>query len=551
MYGLKSIKLYFFSILKLFFLNFKNIYFKSNFYNRKLITFIPDRIFYKPSTYLSASLTVISNDFYKITDTAPELLWKENIKDKLKFKNLHSFLWLARLDRKNNKIMTKNIIRSWINIYYNYDPSTWEMEITARRIIAWSSNTDITLENSDKEYKENFFLSLIKQSNFLSKNLKKLFYDPSKIICCAAIILSGMMFKENESNYKIGIKELEKVVKNYFDEDGFPKSRNPEEVFICLKYLILIREWFKEAQKPIPYFLNEIISKCGSCYAMLSCSNKQFPLFNGATEINHKDYDTFLKNLKYKFISKNYEFSNLIKIKKKKFEFFIDCGNPPPTNFTKYYQAGCLAFELISNKQKVICNSGYGKYLSTKLTALSRSTAAHSTLYINDTSSCIFQKNKFIIKVYGNSLIKKHKVINKTYTEDKNFYSIAASHNGYEKKFGYIHTRSIKISKKEDKIFGQDELKKTKNYSNSLIYFIRFHIYPNTKIVKTKAGNSILISLSNGEGWLLQSETNDFEIEKNIFLGNKNKIINNESVSISGNINEEIISIKWEIERVN
>jgi len=33
--------------------------------------------------------------------------------------------------------------------------------------------------------------------------------------------------------------------------------------------------------------------------------------------------------------------------------------------------------------------------------------------------------------------------------------------------------------------------------------------------------------------------------------GNKNKIINNESVSISGNINEEIISIKWEIERVS
>ena len=551
MYGLKSIKLYFFSILKLFFLNFKNIYFKSNFYNRKLITFIPDRIFYKPSTYLSDSLTTISNDFYKITDTAPELLWKENIKDKLKFKNLHSFLWLARLDRKNNKIMTKNIIRSWINIYYNYDPSTWEMEITARRIIAWSSNTDMTLENSDKEYKENFFLSLIKQSNFISKNLKKLFYDPSKIICCAAIILSGMIFKENESNYKIGIKELEKVVKNYFDEDGFPKSRNPEEVFICLKYLILIREWFKEAQKPIPDFLNEIISKCGSCYAMLSCSNKQFPLFNGATEINHKDYDTFLKNLKYKFISKNYEFSNLIKIKKKKFEFFIDCGNPPPTNFTKYYQAGCLAFELNSNKQKVICNSGYGKYLSPKLTSLSRSTASHSTLYINDTSSCIFQKNKFINKVYGNSLVEEHKVIKKSYIEEKDFYSITASHNGYEKKFGYIHTRSIKILKKEDKIFGHDELKKTKNYSNPLIYFIRFHIYPNIKIVKTKAGNSILISLSNGEGWLLQNQTNSFQIEKDIFFGKKNKIVNNESVAISGNINKEVISVKWLIERVS
>ena len=210
-----------------------------------------------------------------------------------------------------------------------------------------------------------------------------------------------------------------------------------------------------------------------------------------------------------------------------------------------------MAFELISNKQKVICNSGYGKYLSAKLTSLSRSTAAHSTLYIDDTSSCIFQKNKSINKVYGNTLVEKLKVINKNYTEDKDFYTIIASHNGYEKKFGYIHTRSIRISKKDDKIFGEDQLKKTKNNLNSLIYFVRFHIYPDIKIVKTKAGNSILISLPNREGWLLHSKTNSFEIEKNIFLGNKNKIINSESVSISGNINEEIISIKWEIERVS
>jgi len=551
MHRLKSIKLYFFSILKLLSLSFRNYYFKSYYYNKKLITFIPDRVFYNPSSYLSASLSTVGYDFYKITGTSPEELWKTQIKDKQKFENLHSFLWLTKVDRKNSKNITKDIIKSWMNNFFNYDPGVWEMEITARRIIAWASNTDITLDDSDKQYKKNFFLSLIIQSNFILKNLKRLSYNPTKIICCASIILSGLMFKENELNYKIGIKELEKVVKNFFDENGFPKSRNPEDVFISIKYLILIREWFKESQKPIPDFLNEIISKCGSCYAMLSSLNKQFPLFNGATEINHKNYDIFLKNLKYKFLNKNFEIADLVKIKKRKFEFFIDCGNPPSDYFAKNYQAGCLAFEIISNKQKIICNSGYGKYLSPKLTFLSRATAAHSTLYLNDTSSCIFQKNKFINKVYGNLLLQKHKVINKNYKEDKDFYFIAASHNGYEKKFGYLHSRSIRISKKDDKIFGHDELKKTKNYSNPLTYFIRFHIYPDTKIVKTKAGNSVLISLSNGEGWLLLSETNNFQIEKSIFFGNKNKIINNESVSIAGSVDKEIISIRWEINRVN
>ena len=551
MYRLKSIKLYFFSILNIFFLSFRNFYFKSNYYNKKLTTFIPDRIFYRPATYLNSALTTSSSDFYKIENVSSKLIWKINLKEKQKFENLHSFLWLTKIDRKNSKIITKNIVLSWINNFFNYEPNVWKMEITAKRIISWASNTDITLENSDKLYKEKFFISLIKQSNFLLKNLNSLLSLSDKIVCCAAIILSGIIFKENNFNYKIGVKELEKIIKIYFDQEGFPKSRSPEEVFISIKYLILIREWFREAQKPIPDFLNDVIQKCGNCYSFLSCSNKQFPLFNGTSEINYKDYDIFLKNLKYKFSNKKYEIANLVKTKNKKIEFFMDCGNPPNNKFAKYYQAGCLSFELISNKQKIICNSGYGKYFSAELTSLSRSTASHSTLYINNTSSCVFQKNKFINKVYGNSLIKKHKIIDKNYTENKEFFLVSAAHNGYEKKFGCTHKRSVKVLKNKDKIVGLDEIKKNEKYSNSLIYFIRFHIYPDIKITKTKAGNSILISLSNGEGWLLQSQKNNFVIEKNIFLGNKNKIINNESVCITGYINKELISIEWELEKVS
>ena len=213
----KSIKLYFFSLFNLFLSSFRNYYFSSNFYNNKLFTFIPDRIFYNPSSRLIFALTTTSNDFYKITNTSPELLWETSFKDKRKFENLHSFLWLTRLDRKNSKTITKNIISSWINNFYNYNSETWEMEIMARRIIAWCSNTDITLEDSDKVYKKKFFLSLIKQSNFLFKNLNNLSHDPSKIICCAAIILSGIIFKKNDINFKFGVKELEKIIKNYFD----------------------------------------------------------------------------------------------------------------------------------------------------------------------------------------------------------------------------------------------------------------------------------------------------------------------------------------------
>jgi len=551
MLRLKSIKLYFFATLKLLFLSFRNYYLKTNFYNKKLEKRVPSRIFYSPSSYLISSLTSSNNDYYKITNLSPEIIWQTNIKNRSEFNNLHSFLWLTKIDRKNSKILTKDIILSWINKFSNYDTKTWDAEITSKRIIAWTSNADITLQDSKKSYKEKFFLSLTKQINFLVRNLKTLPNNSSKIICCSSIILAGIIFSENNSNQRFGIKELEKIIKIYFDKNGFPKSRNPEELFISLKYLILIREWFKESHISIPEFLNDIIYRCGTCYSMFSSLNKQFPLFNGSTEIEHKDYDTFLKNHKYKFVCKEKEIAEFTKISKKKFDLFMDCGNPPQDKFSTHYQAGCLSFELISKTQKIICNSGYGKHLSPKLTLLSRSTAAHSTLYINNTSSCIFQKNRIINKVYGNSLIEKHKIINKNYTENNEFYFLSASHNGYEKKFGYVHTRSIRIFKKKDEILGCDELKKTRNRLNSVNFSIRFHIYPNTKIVKTKSNKSVLISLENGEGWLLESKTNNINIENDIFLGNKNQIMKNESVLIAGTTNESSSSIDWKIERID
>ena len=47
--------------------------------------------------------------------------------------------------------------QSWIDNFFDYNAQTWEMELVAKRIIAWTSNSEITLEDSDKTYKENFF----------------------------------------------------------------------------------------------------------------------------------------------------------------------------------------------------------------------------------------------------------------------------------------------------------------------------------------------------------------------------------------------------------
>ena len=86
------------------------------------------------------------------------------------------------------------------------------------------------------------------------------------MIGCAAIILTGLSYPQNNNYLNTGLNLLKKLVKYSLDNDGFPKSRNIRQLNFYLKYFILIREWFKESQNEIPDFINENIYYLGQAY---------------------------------------------------------------------------------------------------------------------------------------------------------------------------------------------------------------------------------------------------------------------------------------------
>ena len=85
--------------------------------------------------------------------------------------------------------------------------------------------------------------------------------------------MSGLVFKEYEDNYELGISELETLVKNFFDIEGFPLSRNPNDLIFFSKYLILCREVIKDSQKYVPEFLEDIIEKNLVCLNFIKTPN--------------------------------------------------------------------------------------------------------------------------------------------------------------------------------------------------------------------------------------------------------------------------------------
>ena len=520
------------------------LYLNSNIYNKKITPSIVSSLKYCPSPNLLNSLIKYDKKKINIKNYSLNKIWdNKNLKEK-DYRNLNSFFWLFSLDLKSSKKDTQNIILQWIDKNHRYNSKNWEVDIIAKRIIAWTSNSRLTYEDGNTEYKDKFNSIIKKQINHLIIEIERSEWVDDKMIGCAAIILTGLSYQDKDDYLNRGLNLLRKLIKFSFDNDGFPKSRSIRQLNFYLKYFILIREWLKESQSEIPDYINENIYYLGQAYAFTWQNDKVDLLFNGNHETSNVDFDHYLKKLGYSFTSQNNELGGYVVLNNKKISLIMDVGSSPDKKFSSNYQAGALSFEIISNGKKLICNSGYFQNYNHRLNKLSKSSAIHSTLILDDRSSCRFNETKNESSMISQGL----KILKKNIVFEKNYWKINAAHDGYLKKYGVTHEREVEFYPEQMKFIGHDKIT-SKNKIKNLKFEIRFHLEPDIKIMKTQDNKSILIDLA-GEGWKFNSENSTMNIDDGLYFGKKDSIVDNQNIVISGMTNDENQTIKWEIKKI-
>jgi len=524
-------------------LSLKQFYQNSRFYNKKISKTKDISFRYKPSPYLLSSIVKYQKKKYKIEDFALETIWQDNLKYE-EFEKLNNFFWFFSLDLKSSKKTTQTVLNNWINKNDIYNKKSWDFDITSKRIISWLSNHQLTYDDYEEEFKKKFNQSIQKQANHLLYEIKNLTEVENKIIGCAAIILTGLAFKEDDKYLVKGLNLLKKIIKSSINNEGFPKSRNIKQLIFYLKYFIIIREWFKESHNTIPEYIDETIYYLGQSYTFIWQNINQDILFNGNHISNNSEFDQYLKRFGYVFKNENKEIAGYAILKNKRIILAMDIGDSPSNNFSKFYQSGALSFEVFSNGKKLITNSGYFSNNQNKLNKLSKSTSLQSTLSIEDHSSCDYKKsNKSnLIVDKGINIIKKNIVF------ENNYWKISGSHDGYLKKFQTIHEREIEFYPEQMKFIGFDKLLKKDN-SGQIKFDIRFHLEPSSKVMKTQDNKSILIELED-EGWKFNCENFDINIDNGLYLGIKNSYKKNQNICISGISKNKSEIIKWEITKL-
>ena len=107
----------------------------------------------------------------------------------------------------------------------------------------------------------------------------------------------------------------------------------------------------------------------------------------------------------------------------------------------------------------------------------------------------------------------------------------------------------IEVTRTENTVYYVDLDKILKKHKKNIKFDIRFHLNPNSKVMKTLDNKSILIELEN-EAWKFSCDNFDINIDNGIYFVNKNSYIENQNIFISGVSNKSEESIKWEISKL-
>jgi uncharacterized heparinase superfamily protein len=198
----------------------------------------------------------------------------------------------------------------------------------------------------------------------------------------------------------------------------------------------------------------------------------------------------------------------------------IDTGPPPPQIFSSRAHAGCSSFEFSVGAQRLVINCGSPDANRAAAREAARMTAAHSTLVIDDTSSCRFASHTGLRKWLDDQIVSGPDKVDVERHDEPSGTTVSVAHNGYEARFGLIHERRIMLHSDGKMIDGSDWLRASAagGAVETRAFALRFHIHPNVRLKRVREGLAVLCILPNARRWLFETSSGQVDIEESVFF---------------------------------
>ena len=472
-------------------------------------------------------------------------------------RQLHSFGWLRHLrasDMELSRSNARSLVDDWIRFSRHHDRIAWEPEVVARRISAWLSQTPLILDGCDFAFYRRFLRSLTRQVRYL----RRVAYDGPpgmpRLRVVIALAAAALSMSDQPRFLRSAARRLDLELVAQILPDGGHVSRNPGAILDALIELLPLRQAFAARGTPPSRVLVSAIDRMMPMLRFFRQGDGSFTHFNGLGATATDQLATVLAYDDVRAaVPLSAPHSGYQRIDAGATMLVVDAGRPPPIDFSVSAHAGCLSFEMSVGRQRLIVNCGVPSPNSISLRRLARTTAAHSTATLNDTSSCRFLTRTSIGDWLGEAIVSGPRRVDVERRNIAGATSLTLRHDGYVDRYRIVHERRLTLSNEGDRLEGVDTFVspsgKPIGRSGKDTYAIRFHLHPNVRAASVDDGRSVLLELPDGESWAFEADAAEMVIEESILMSDTRGNRQSDQIVIYGRV-QQAPSVAWQLHRV-
>jgi uncharacterized heparinase superfamily protein len=466
---------------------------------------------------------------------------------------LHSFAWLRHIRAQRTEIAcarTRGIVASWMMLHGRRTRGiAWEPNVVAERVIAWLSHSTVVLQGAEAGFYRRFMKSLSFQVRYLRRIVRGLPMDETRLRIRIALAMASVSMPTRNAFIKREGGRLDRELERQILPDGAHVSRNPRAILDLLLDLLPLRQTYINLGHDVPPKLIPTIDRMYPALRFFRHQDGDLALFNGATSTPASE---LMSVLRYDETGgkpfKSLPHVHYHRLAANGVTILVDTGKPLSADLSHRAHAGCLSFEMSSARHRFIVNCGAPKFAGRDYRRLSRSTAAHSTVTLNETSSSRFIRSHFC----GASILASANPGEVERSEDQHGADwLRVVHDGYLREFGYLHERAIGLNSTGSKIKGHDRLFAPEGgrvADGETVAEARFHIHPAISLSRQDQ-ESVLMVAPDGEAWHFSAPGLAIAIEEDIFFADASGLRQSQQIVIPFSA-PELAEIRWMLKRM-
>ncbi|MGE4431098.1 MAG: heparinase II/III family protein [Sphingobium sp.] len=467
---------------------------------------------------------------------------------------LHGFRWLRDLNEVGSRDQiapsAEAIMRAWLASHAE-KPSepAWSAEYAGWRLLFWAAYAPLILSSGDLVYRSLVLNCFARTARHLDRGADKAPIGLPRLVAWCGVVTAGLLLPGGAPRRAFGETGLKHAIEHAFYSDGGAISRSPIAQMRGIEALTMVRAAYDAVREEVPAFLTETLNRTVAALLGITHGDGGLGNWQGAGAIDTAQVETLVSatGVRTRPLRQARDWGYQ-RISAGSTHILVDAAPPPVAQLA---DAGCAstgAIEISDGTERLIVNCGGAALAGTMIPADFarglRTTAAHSTLTLHDSNSTAILPDGTLGR--GVTEVELHR------QELENGSRIELSHDGYVRRFGYVHRRLLQISNDGRDIRGEDMLLPTQRRKKPVAapYVLRFHLAPHIDASLTADGQGALLRIDMGALWQFRCGTGALGIEDSVWVDGDGRPHGTKQLVVSATAEPGGSSLGWLLKRV-